>query len=320
MKNSFLALSFCLTSISTLAAINKNVKFKPAFKNQVTVAVIDTGLDVNHREFKDSLWTNEGEIGLDKFGHDKSNNQIDDDDNGFVDDVHGWNFVSNSNDLLDSMGHGTHVSGIIKNESGRSPSLKKEIKLMILKYYDANCTDSENVDNTVKAINYAVKMGAQVINYSGGGSLPNKYERMAIEKANQSKIIFVAAAGNNKSNTDINNYFPADYGLENIISVAATDNSGNLVNFSNYGMNTVDVGAPGKQIFSTLPNNEYGFMSGTSQSTAFVTGIVAQRLAHYGSAQDPEKIKSEVLKMARYNKTLAGKTKFQLALTSSEMN
>lgn len=318
MMKTFLTLGFCLFSIKSYSAINKNQKY--LLDKTITIAVIDTGLDLKHREFKNFIWTNSGESGLDQNGQDKSTNNKDDDDNGFVDDIHGWNFINNSNDLLDSMGHGTHISGIIKNESSKSPFTKNKIKLMVLKYYDANSSDGDNIENTVKAINYAVQMGADIINYSGGGSLPSLKEMKAIERANEQKIIFVAAAGNNRSNTDINKYFPANYSLDNIIAVAASDENGDLVNFSNYGSKSVDLVAPGKQILSALPNNLYGFMSGTSQATAFVTGNVALELLKIKNKISPMNLKQNLFKLAEYNKALVGKTKNQLALKSSALN
>jgi subtilisin family serine protease len=282
--------------------------------------VIDTGADIYHRELKEVIWSNPGEMGLDQWGHDKATNGIDDDGNGYADDIHGWNFVTNSNDLLDSMGHGTHISGIIKNESGKSPLVKNNspVKLMILKYYDPEASDSQNIENTVKAINYAVKMGAKVINYSGGGSLPNRAELAAIQNANDHKIIVVAAAGNNSKNTDIMGYYPANYHLPNIISVAATDNLGDITTFSNYGQKSIDLAAPGKRIFSTLPDNKFGFMSGTSQSTAFVSGAVALKLWENPSLREPQQVLPALVHDGKYNKSLVGKTKFQTALLTAD--
>ena len=322
MNKAFIVGLALLISQKNFAAIRKSQEIeikRPA----ITVAVIDTGADINHRELIDYIWINPGESGKDAFGRDKSNNGVDDDDNGFVDDIHGWNFVDNNNDLLDSMGHGTHVSGIIKNESSKSPLIDKRrnpVRLMILKYYDPDATDAQNIENTVKAINYAVKMRADIINYSGGGSLPNRFEKAAIESANSKHVIFVAAAGNNSKNNDIMNYYPADYHLPNIISVAATDKSGEFVSFSNYGQNTVDIAAPGKQIFSTLPGNKFGLMSGTSQSTAFVTGVVALKLRENPGFRDPQKILEEILHEGQFNKSLIGKTRYQTALVANLAN
>ena len=318
MRRSFIMGLLLLSAQKNFAAIRKN-QVTPEVRSAITVAVIDTGADIDHRELKDYIWTNPGESGLDQWGHDKATNGIDDDGNGYADDLHGWNFVTNTNDLLDSMGHGTHISGIIKNESSKSLFSKNSptVKLMILKYYDAEASDSQNIENTVKAINYAVKMGAQIINYSGGGSLPSRPELAAITEANKRQIYVVAAAGNNSKNTDIIGYYPADYRLPNIISVAATDKYGELVSFSNFGPNSVTLAAPGQHVFSTMPGNKFGFMSGTSQSTAFVTGALALKLWENPANKDPQKMLPSLIHEGKFNKTLVGKTKFQIALMGS---
>jgi hypothetical protein len=322
MKTSFIMGSLFLFTQVGHTAINPNTKTFVPKRPSITVAIIDTGADTDHKHLKSNLWVNTGEQGLDSMGQDKATNNRDDDGNGYADDLHGWNFVDNNNDLSDSMGHGTHISGVIKSESDRSSSLQNTnststptARLMILKYYNPNGTDAENIENTVKAMNYAIKMKAQIINYSGGGSLPNISELNALKLAEKSNIMVVAAAGNNKTNTDINSYYPANYGLKNIISVAAVEKSGELVAFSNYGAKTVDIAAPGRHIFSTLPDNKFGFMSGTSQSTAFVSGRLAA-IMNRTKHKTPEYLLNLLIEEAEFNKTLAGKTKFQVAFTS----
>lgn len=296
------------------AAINNNREVDPL--KSAVVAVIDTGADISHKALKSYIWVNEGESGVDTEGRDKATNGIDDDDNGFVDDIHGWNFVSNNNDVTDRIGHGTHISGIIKSEFNSRPAAvgAAKLKLMILKYYDARSTDKENIENTVKAIEYASRMGARIVNYSGGGSLPSLPERAAIEKARDNGIAFIAAAGNNRMNTDFQKYYPANYPLENIISVAATGSDGELETFSNFGEKSVDLAAPGKSVYSTLPNNTYGFLSGTSQATAFVSGAAARLVADTSQTLSPKMLLSKLLAESRFNKSLQGKTKFQLAM------
>src|SRR5690606_23680000 len=130
-----------------------------------------------------NLWVNPGETGLDRFGRDKATNGVDDDGNGFVDDVHGWNFVNNNNDLRDDHGHGTHIAGIIGAEGGNGigiSGVSPKVSLMCLKYYDAKGSDVNNLINTVKAIDYAVNMNCDIINYSGGGVAPSADEKAAI--------------------------------------------------------------------------------------------------------------------------------------------
>src|SRR6185312_12033146 len=264
---------------------------------KIVVAVIDTGADVHHEDLAKNIWTNPGETGVDKFGHDKSNNGIDDDGNGFVDDVHGWNFVSNNNDLTDNHGHGTHIAGIIGAEAGNGKGIAgiaPQVSMMILKYYDPKVPNTDNLRNTVNAIKYAVMMknkygiNIDVINYSGGGTEYSQDEHDAIVEARKSSILYVAAAGNERSNSDQHKYFPADYGLSNIISVTAIDPSTEVLPSSNYGTATVDIAAPGQNILSTLPGNQYGFMTGTSQATAFVTGAAVLVMSRHEDSSPEE--------------------------------
>lgn len=307
-----------LFSQNNFAAIRPNAPFQIKTE-KIIIAVIDTGADINHKDLHKFIWINEGENGVDSLGRDKATNEIDDDNNGFVDDIHGWNFVDNNNDVSDSHGHGTHISGIINKEFRKHPTSgtsSPSARLMILKYYNANANDAENVMNTVKAIEYATQMNARIINYSGGGSNQFAREFQAIKKASQKNILFIAAAGNNNSNTDDKKYYPANYDLDNIISVAATDNEGELVSFSNFGGSTVDIAAPGKLIYSTLPRNTYGIMSGTSQATAFITGVAASLIVKKKPTHSKE-ILGELLSICKFNKSLKGKTKFQMAMTNA---
>jgi subtilisin family serine protease len=284
----------------------------------IVVAVIDTGLDINHEDIAENLWINPGESGLDKNGKDKATNGIDDDGNGYVDDINGWNFVTNNNSLVDNHGHGTHISGIIgavggngKGISGVSP----KVSLMTLKYFDPKSLGANNLENTVKAIHYAIENGAQIINYSGGGTDFSLKEKEAIIRAQKKGILFVAAAGNERSNSDQNKYYPADYDLDNIISVTAIDPSKNILPSSNYGQITVDIAAPGKEIYSTLPNGKYGPMTGTSQATAFVSGVAALIMAH-NSDYDAAKVSKYIKNTGDVVDSLKGKTRYKKKLNS----
>ena len=288
--------------------------------NPIIIAVIDTGADIDHPEIRNNIWTNEGETGLDLVGNNKANNNIDDEGNGFVDDVHGWNFVDNSNRIEDSHGHGTHISAIIRKEflrlnpTNSSRTLPEPVRLMILKYYDPNGKLQDNIDYSTRAIDYANKMHVNVINYSGGGYESSPSELKALQNSERLGILVIAAAGNGKSNTDFRRYFPASYGLSNIISVAATNDAGELVSFSNFGRTTVDIAAPGDEIRSALPGKHFGIMSGTSQATAFVTGAAAKILATQNKPLKPQETLEQLLKISTVNKSLRGKTKHQLAL------
>ncbi len=264
----------------------------------IVVAVIDTGIDINHRDLSGNLWTNKGETGLDANGKDRATNGKDDDGNGFIDDVHGWNFVSNNNSLTDNHGHGTHIAGIIGAEGGNGfgiSGVAPKVSIMSLKYYDPTVPNTNNLSNTIKGIKYAIAMGANIINYSGGGLEYSAEEYEAINQARKKGILFIAAAGNERSNSDKNRYYPADYPLSNIISVTAANEADNILPSSNYGQQTVDIQAPGSNIFSTLPNNLFGNMTGTSQATAFATGVAVLVMASNPDFK-PEQIKKYILK------------------------
>jgi subtilisin family serine protease len=229
----------------------------------VIVAVIDTGIDAGHKDLAVNIWS-------DPKLKDKT--------------VYGWNFVTDKPNPHDEHGHGTHVAGIIgavgDPKSGIS-GVAHKVSIMSVKYYSDANPGSVNLRNTVKAIEYAVSHGARIINYSGGGPEFSEDEYLAIKKAEAQGVLFVAAAGNEKQDTDLveNYYYPSAYRLSNIISVAATDIQNQLLKSSNWGKSKVDVAAPGENIFSTLPGGRYGYMSGTSQATAFVSGMAALLLA-----------------------------------------
>ncbi|MFN3454666.1 MAG: S8 family peptidase [Pseudobdellovibrio sp.] len=285
---------------------------------KVIVAVIDTGLDINHEDLKNNLWKNPGETGLDAQGRNKATNGIDDDGNGLVDDIYGWNFVSNNNKLDDNHGHGTHIAGIIGAEAGNKKGISgisPDVSLMILKYYDPKVPNTDNLKNTIKSIDYAVKMGAHIINYSGGGTEYSQEEHDAVERAQEKGVLFVAAAGNERSNSDEHHYYPADYKLSNIISVTAIDPTTTVLSSSNYGTETVDIAAPGQGILSCLPNSTYGLMTGTSQATAFVTGAAVLVTAHKDLYNQPDEIKKFILATGDSSETLANKTR-----TSRQLN
>lgn len=284
---------------------------------QIVVAVIDTGLDINHEDVKNNLWTNRGETGTDSKGRDKRLNGVDDDKNGFIDDVHGWNFVSSNNKLNDNHGHGTHIAGIIGAEANNGRGIvgiAPEVSIMVLKYFDPQSPGADNLKNTIRSIQYAIDNGAQIINYSGGGLEYSQEEHDAIDRARLKGVLFVAAAGNEKSNSDKIPYYPADYGLENIISVTAFNPSQEVLSSSNWGVHTVDLAAPGQNILSLLPGNAYGFMTGTSQATAFVTGAAALIMSHKTGFKFSD-VKKYILNSGDALTSLADKTK-----TSRKLN
>lgn len=285
--------------------------------HDIVVAVIDTGIDVHHPDLKANLWMNEGETGLDDQGRSKSSNGIDDDQNGFIDDVHGWNFVDEDSKLTDNHGHGTHIAGII-GATGHSAimGIAPNVKIMTLKYYDPYVGEQNPLANTIKSIHYAIQMGADIINYSGGGLSPNSSELAALKEAHRHGILVVAAAGNEKSNSDIQPYYPADYELDNIMSVTAINRTKRILPSSNWGARTVDIAAPGDKILSTLPGNAYGEMTGTSQATAFVTGVAVLLMAARPDLASPIEIIEHIMNTGEAKSDFVGKVKSRSALNS----
>ena len=267
----------------------------------VVVAVIDTGIDMNHPALRDSLWTNKKEL--------NGKPGVDNDNNGYVGDVHGWDFAKNSGKLSDSHGHGTHIAGIIAaNEAAGLKGVCPGVRIMALRYYDPSASGDANLKNSIKAIDYAVQNGANIINYSGGGAEFSKPEFEALKRAEDKGILVVAAAGNEHSNADKNLYFPAAYPLTNIVSVTAVDRQGSVLPTSNWGVQKVHVAAPGNSILSSLPSGGYGFMTGTSQATAFVSGLAALIMTEKPGVKIAE-VKSIIEASTRKYPQLVGKTK-----------
>lgn len=241
----------------------------PSVAHVPIVAIIDSGVDYNHPVFVQSnaIWENEDEI---------PNNGIDDDHNGYVDDVRGWNFVSNNNNPMDNNNHGTHVAGIVLGvtqditDGSLEPAV---IKIMPLKFLAAN--GSGTTSDAIEAINYAVANNASVINASWGGGGYSTALLNAIISAYDAQVSFVAAAGNSHMNNDSSPTYPATYNVQNIISIAASNDYDYMASFSNYGKSTVHVASPGEEIWSTLPNNGWAEYSGTSMAAPFVAGMIA---------------------------------------------
>lgn len=244
--------------------------------SRTIVAVIDTGIDLTHKVFVDSdaVWVNSGEI---------ANNGLDDDGNGYVDDVNGWNFVDNSATIYDDDDHGTHVAGTILSmgmDIYNAPFSQSPIRLMPLKFLDNSGVGKTS--DAIAAIYYAVSNGAKVINNSWGGPSYSGALHEAIAFSYNRNVSFVAAAGNAGSNNDVSPMYPASYPVPHVISVAAITDSDYLASFSNYGAQSVHLGSRGVSILSTVPGNvgaqDYGYSSGTSMATPFVSGMAALML------------------------------------------
>ncbi len=240
--------------------------------NKPVVAIIDTGVDLTHTVFTQSgaIWTNPGEI---------PNNGIDDDGNGYVDDVHGWNFVSDNNNPNDDEGHGTHVAGTILGMSQdifTAPYAAAKIQIMPLKFLDS--TGYGSTSDAIQAIYYASNNGAKILNNSWGGPGYSQSLKDAIAYSYTKKTLFVAAAGNSNGNNDSNPMYPASYDVPNIISTAASTPSDYKAYFSNYGAASVHVASPGTSIFSTWPGGTWKYSDGTSMATPIVSGIAAMML------------------------------------------
>lgn len=285
--------------------------------DDIIVAIIDTGIDSQHPALKEKLWLNKGEIGKDAWGQEKASNGIDDDQNGYIDDIHGWNFVDNNANLQDENGHGTHISGIIAaKEIDGIRGIAHNAKIMVLKYYSPDITGQQNLNNTIAAIEYATQMGAHIINYSAGGSVPSELEKLAIQKAADKNILFVAAAGNNAENSDIKPFYPADYNLPNILSVTAVNRSKSILPSSNFGGKTIDLAAPGHNIYSTLPKNRYGFLTGTSQATAFASGLAALTWGTKSYYTTPQEVITHLIASGKFEDKLINKSRNAIVLNS----
>ena len=243
--------------------------------SSVIVAVIDTGVDYNHIDLKQNIWINKGEI---------PGNGIDDDDNGYVDDVYGWNFVGNNNDPMDDNGHGTHVAGIIgaaNNDIGVT-GVAYNCKVMPIKA--GNSSGYFNNSDIASAITYAYMNGADVINMSFGGTSVTMAVQEALEKA-YTRSFLVAAAGNDGAQNEyyypdipVETEYPASFSfVDGVMSVGGSNYASGFTNFDSIAEDKIEYEcfAPGEYISSTFPGNRYASLSGTSMATPVVSGIAA---------------------------------------------
>ncbi|MCB0320759.1 MAG: S8 family serine peptidase, partial [Bdellovibrionales bacterium] len=234
---------------------------------EVVVAVLDTGVDYNHSDLADNMWENPNEV---------PGNGLDDDGNGWIDDQYGIDVYNHDGDPFDDHGHGTHCAGTIGgkgNNSNGVAGVNWNVKIMALKFLGANGGGSTM--DAIVGIDYARQMGVDVINASFGGRYASSLLEDSIRQAEEAGVLFVAAAGNNGTDNDAIPHYPSGFEIDGILSVGATDDGDALAWFSNFGASSVDVAAPGVSILSTLPNNGYGVLSGTSMAAPHVAGLAA---------------------------------------------
>lgn len=240
------------------------------FARTIRVAVIDTGVDFQHPALKNKL-----EI-----------SNI----NGIK---YGWDF-SGYGSTQDNNGHGTHIASLIamENNLGQSP----EVRLIILKYYDNKDQKKDPMASSIEALNKALDLNVDIVNYSGGGPIFNQEEFEVLKKMNDKGILVVAAAGNENQDIDQKGFYPASYDLPNIISVAAVDKEGLPVKSSNHGTKAVHIAAWGKTVWAALPHGKYGALTGTSQATAKVTNSIVFYLQSLAKNPAPQKTRERLMK------------------------
>ena len=265
----------------------------------VVIGVIDSGIDYTHPDLAENIWTNPGEI---------AGNGIDDDDNGYIDDIHGWDFSSGDADPMDGHGHGTHVAGTIaaagNNEIGVA-GVNWNAKLMPLRFL--NDAGSGSIYQALRALEYATMMGAQITNNSWIGENYSSSTQIAIDQANAAGSIYVVCAGNDRNDNDNAPVYPASYLGDNVITVAATTHADNLSSFSNFGEESVDLGAPGSSILSTKPGGGYTTKSGTSMATPHVAGVASLLLSKRPDLA-PVEVRQAILQGTDSVESLSGKT------------
>lgn len=265
---------------------------------EVLIGVVDTGIDHGHEDLIDNVWTNPGEI---------PDNGIDDDRNGWVDDVHGYDFFNDDGDPFDDHGHGTHVAGIIAsrgNNARGTAGVMWRARIVGLKFLSSQGVGPTS--DAIEAIEYAVKNGIRITNHSWGGFFNSQALYDAIAVAGGAGHLVVAAAGNRAIDIDAEPFYPAAYDLPNILSVAATNSQDAFSAFSNRGVVAVDIGAPGEVIMSTFPGNQYGLLSGTSMAAPHASGAAGLLLGRFPTLSAGQ-IKSLIMTRAEPLPSLAGK-------------
>lgn len=264
------------------------------------IAVIDTGIDYTHPDLVDNMWTNDAE----KNGV----AGVDDDNNGVVDDIYGYNAITGTGNAKDDQGHGSHCAGTIGARANNGigvAGVNWNVRMMAVKFLDAG--GSGSLADAIKAIDYATKMGAHVMSNSWGGGGFSQTLLDSIQRSNDAGAIFIAAAGNEYNNNDNSPTYPSTYQVANVMSVAAIDNRGAKADFSNYGKKTVHLGAPGVNVMSTT-GGKYASFSGTSMATPHVAGVAALLWANEPNLTAAE-VKARLIATARPLASMKGKTR-----------
>jgi len=248
----------------------------------VIVAVIDTGIRYTHRDLTNQMWRNPGES-----GGGKETNGKDDDGDGYIDNVFGINAINGSGNPMDDDGHGTHCAGTIgaaANDGNPHVGVAWRVRLMACKFLSAEGRGT--ISDAIECINFAVSKGAKILNNSWGGGGNSQALYDSINNARTQGVLFVAAAGNYASDNDVDTFYPASYPLDNIVSVAALTRNDQLADFSNFGRTTVDLGAPGKTIYSCTADTDtsYDDKDGTSMAAPHVSGVAALILSRFPAA------------------------------------
>jgi len=292
------------------------------YGQNVLVGVVDTGIDPTHPQLTNQIYYNMGEYGTDAEGRNKENNGIDDEANGYVDDYAGYNFVSNSGQMLDDVGHGTHVSGIIAAQhsdttyqTDHMEGVAPQAKLIPAKFISQ---DEGTLSAAMQGIDYVVMRGAQVINASWGGSSCSAALQQKISELSGKNIIFVSAAGNNSADLDSSPEWPAAYDLPLQLTVGALDPTLLQASYSNYSRTLVQLFSPGTDVTSTYPVSmgSYATMSGTSMATPYVTGALAVMLGANPGAT-PANLRAALLAAVSTNSNYLNSTLGRLNLAQA---
>ncbi len=267
--------------------------------DEIVVAVIDTGVDYHHVDLVDNMWVNEAEY--------NGTPGVDDDGNGYVDDIYGYDFRNNDGDPMDDHYHGTHVSGTvggIGNNAEGVAGVNWTVRIMAVKFLSSG--GGGTTSDAISSVEYTTLMGANVSSNSWGGGGYSQGLKDAIDAAGEAGMLFVAAAGNDSEDTDVHPHYPSSYDSESLISVMSTDKHDNKSGFSNWGPVTVDLGAPGSDILSCQLGGGYKYASGTSMATPHVAGACAL-IWSMNTAMSNADVKDVLLRTGDQIPALAGK-------------